>query len=134
MKPSKLKVLEAIFKDPKGSDRKLARNLAVSQPTVTRQRADLFLKGYFKYVAVPNLGKLGYKVIAISETTQTLGKDALSEDSVIFALKGVHSVLLLHKHKDFDEYCDFCAKYEVENSIPASANKGILKNITFDKP
>ena len=60
------KILSWLMKNSKISDRKLAKIIGVSQPTVTRGRAKLEKEGMLKYTAIPNFAKLGFEIIAIS--------------------------------------------------------------------
>jgi DNA-binding Lrp family transcriptional regulator len=61
------RVLFALMKGARRSDRELAKALNVSQPTVTRKRAKLEKEGYIKeYTIIPDLVKMGYDFIAVS--------------------------------------------------------------------
>lgn len=66
LKDIDLKILSALMKNSKISDRKLAEIIGVSQPTVTRKRAKLEKEGMLEYTAIPNFAKLGFEIIAIS--------------------------------------------------------------------
>jgi len=62
------KILFELMKNSKISDRKLAKKIGVSQPTVTRRRARLEREGVLEYTAIPNFEKLGLGIIAFSFT------------------------------------------------------------------
>lgn len=78
LKERKLKILSELMKDSRKSDREIAKKLKVSQPTVSRIRAGLEKEGYIKeYTLVPDFGKLGYKIMAITfGFSQTLDEEA----------------------------------------------------------
>ena len=62
-----LKLLFALISGARRSDRQIARLLKVSQPTVTRKRANLEKEGYIsEYTAIPDLSKMGYDFIAVT--------------------------------------------------------------------
>jgi DNA-binding Lrp family transcriptional regulator len=62
-----LRLLFALIKGARKSDRELAKVLKISQPTVTRKRASLEKEGYIKeYTVIPNLVKMGYDFIAVT--------------------------------------------------------------------
>ena len=59
-----LRIIVELTKNAKISDRMLARTLGVSQPTITRRRAQLEKRGFLDYTIIPNLTELGYEVMA----------------------------------------------------------------------
>jgi len=62
-----LRLLFALVNRAKRSDRELARILKISQPTITRKRANLEKEGYIKeYTVIPDLAKLGYDFVAVT--------------------------------------------------------------------
>jgi len=62
-----LKILSELMKNSRISDRKLARQLGISQPTVSRIRNRLEKEGYIKeYTFIPNFTKLGYNLMALT--------------------------------------------------------------------
>jgi DNA-binding Lrp family transcriptional regulator len=66
LKPIDYKLLFELMKDAKRSDRKIAKALGVSQPTVTRKRAMLEKELIDGYTAIPKWEKLGYEIFAIT--------------------------------------------------------------------
>lgn len=60
------KILSELMKNSKISDRRLAKKLGVSQPTVTRRRAKMEKMNLFDYTAIPNLKELGYGIISFT--------------------------------------------------------------------
>jgi len=68
-------ILFALMKNSKISDRQLAREIGVSQPTVTRRRARLEKEAIDGYTAIPKWAKIGYEILAITfvKSNQSLG-------------------------------------------------------------
>ncbi len=69
------KILSELLKNSKMSDRKLAKKIGVSQPTVTRRRARLEKDVIDGYTLIPKWEKLGYEILALTfvKTVQSLG-------------------------------------------------------------
>lgn len=61
-----LAILSALMKNSNISDRKLAKMMGVSQPTITRRRTKLEKDGLLDYRIVPNFEKLGYEILAFT--------------------------------------------------------------------
>lgn len=59
------KILYELMKNSKTSDRRLAKILGVSQPTVTRRRAMLEKEVIEGYTTIPRWDKLGYEILAL---------------------------------------------------------------------
>jgi DNA-binding Lrp family transcriptional regulator len=67
MKTLELRLISELMKDSHVSDRKLAKRLGTSQPTVSRLRSRLEEEGYIKeYTIIPDFSKLGYKIMALT--------------------------------------------------------------------
>ena len=62
------KILAELIKNSKMSDRKLAKKIGVSQPTITRRRARLEKEVISSYTLVPEWVKLGFKLLVITFT------------------------------------------------------------------
>jgi DNA-binding Lrp family transcriptional regulator len=63
----KLKLLFALVKCSRKSDRQLADDLGISQTTITRRRQELENEGYIKeYTIIPDLKKMGFEIIAFT--------------------------------------------------------------------
>jgi DNA-binding Lrp family transcriptional regulator len=60
------KILAALLKNSKISDRQLAKEIGVSQPTVTRRRARLETEAIDGYTFIPKWTKMGYKILAFT--------------------------------------------------------------------
>ena len=59
-------IISELLKNSRISDRKLAKKVGVSQPTVTRRRAYVEKKVSLDYTAIPNFGKLGFELMAFT--------------------------------------------------------------------
>jgi len=66
LKPSDKKILFELMKNARRSDRKLAKILGVSQPTVSRRRVFLERELIDGYTAIPKWKKIGYEILAIT--------------------------------------------------------------------
>ena len=60
------KILAGLLRNSKESDRKLAKIIGVSQPTVTRRRARLEKEAISSYTLIPKWVKLGFKLLVIT--------------------------------------------------------------------
>lgn len=109
------------LKDSNRSDKELAKTLGVSQPTVSRMRNKLLAEGIVKrFSAVPNLGKMGYEIMAFScakfnmeklaEIKKRAKKWAKQNPEIIFTARaqgmGMDAVAV-SIHKTYADYDDF---------------------------
>jgi DNA-binding Lrp family transcriptional regulator len=113
------KLLFALIKNSKRSDRELARALHLSQPTVTRLRKILEKEAIEQYTAIPNLSYLGFDLISFTfSTTKELvnpleekGKKWTAEQpSVMFASTGQGmdaDAVMISVHKDYADFAKF---------------------------
>jgi DNA-binding Lrp family transcriptional regulator len=93
-----LKIISGLMKNSKISDRKLAKIIGVSQPTITRRRAQLEKQAMLKYTAIPNFAKLGFEIIAISFyswTPEATSKLSENQEEIMNKLSA-----FLSKHKN----------------------------------
>ena len=58
------KILSELIRNAKTSDRKIAKLLEVSQPTITRRRDKLEKESLLDYTVIPNLVQLGFEILA----------------------------------------------------------------------
>jgi DNA-binding Lrp family transcriptional regulator len=112
-----LRLLHALTKGARKSDRELARVLKVSQPTVTRKRAVLEKEGYIKeYTIIPDLVKMGYDFVAVTFLSFAEDRPELfdkarewtkGKPSVIFASNGEGlsmNSIMVSVHKNYASY------------------------------
>ena len=66
LKPIDYGIFAELVKNPRLSDRQLAKILDISQPTVTRRRGELEKMGLLDYTAILDIRKLGFEILAIT--------------------------------------------------------------------
>jgi DNA-binding Lrp family transcriptional regulator len=132
-----LKILGAVMSNSKKTDRQIASQLNVSQPTVSRQRAMLKKEGYIKdYVVVPDLSKLGYDILAISKMPVGSSPDPLlsiirRDDRVIGALRNSSGITVVSKHRGVVDLEEFQEDYDVSDSEVFSVELGLVKDFAI---
>jgi DNA-binding Lrp family transcriptional regulator len=89
LKPIDYELLSELIKNPKLSDRQVAKKMGSSQPTITRKRREMEEETLLDYTAIPNLKELGFEILAM-----TFGNRAASPS---------HAELQIQKAKDFIE-------------------------------
>jgi DNA-binding Lrp family transcriptional regulator len=125
-------VIRELLKNSRKSDREMAKNLGVSQPTVTRARTLLEKEGYVKtYTVIPDFAKLGYQIMAFTfvklksfpmrEETHKLVEDATEwlskRPNVIFSADGEglgKDIVMISLHKSYAKYSDFMRAYAMD--------------------
>lgn len=143
-----------LLKNSKESDRKLAKKLGVSQPTITRVRSKLEREGLVKeYTIIPDLRKLGFEIMALTFTKmdpkivseELIGKVrdyAAQFSNSIFASTGEGlgmTGVIISLHKDYRDYSqklglfrrDWGAFMEDIQSFVMVTNEGIIKDLSF---
>ena len=127
MKILEWRLILELLKSGRKSDRKLAKELKVSQPTISRTRKRLEDKGYIKkYTIEPDFPKIGYQILAltfvkIDNTLKTADIENARKNATVF-MKSKPNIVMLEKgtgmgydgvlmsyHKDyasFSEYID----------------------------
>jgi DNA-binding Lrp family transcriptional regulator len=132
LKPIDYKLLFELMKDSHRSDRRLAKALGVSQPTVTRRRALLeenFIEGY---TVIPKFGKIGYELAAFtfikSKLKQKKGQEKeealknmkewyLKQPNVILVADGRGmgwDAICISLHENFTDYTEFIRAQDSE--------------------
>ena len=143
-----------LLKNSKESDRKLAKKLGVSQPTITRVRSKLEREGFIKeYTIIPDLRKLGFEIMALTFTKmdpkivseELIGKVreyAAKFSNSIFASTGEGigmTGVIISLHKDYRDYSqklslfrrDWGALMEDIQSFVMVTNEGVVKDLSF---
>jgi DNA-binding Lrp family transcriptional regulator len=111
------------MKNSRKSDRELALDIGISQPTVSRVRARLEKEGIIKeYTMIPDFAKLGFELMAItfSGFPKDLSNEELDElrkqsielgeknpTAILMALNGIglrSSRVLITLHKNYSSY------------------------------
>lgn len=147
------RLLFAMIKNSKRSDRDLAKNLHISQPTITRLRKILEKEAIFQYTAIPRPAYLGFDIVAF---TFTRAKDYIqpfwesksewlrSKPSVICATTGQGmdaDATIVTVHRDYADFTRFyhelrtvCGEYceEFRTFIISLSGSEQVKNFTYN--
>lgn len=126
MKETEIRLLVELLKNSKKSDRELAKNLGISQATVTRTRNKLEQEGLIQqFTVIPNLPKLGYEILAISSFSSTNDREKVrravewtkSRPEIMFAARaegnGKNGVVI-SIHKNYTEFSRFLTDLRFE--------------------
>ncbi len=126
------KILSELLKDSDVSDRKLAKKLGKSQPTITRRRSRLEKTLIDGYTIMPNLSELGFQIVALTfiagkrdQLTRGKFEDAqekarrwhLKHPNVIFAGAGEGlgwSGVVVSLHTSYTDYVKFKAEHDAD--------------------
>jgi len=127
------KILSELLKNAKTSDRRLAKKVGVSQPTITRRRARLEKDGKLSYKLIPELKELGFEIMTFTFLIwKPLNHLELTKDpnfmkkvhefisknpEIVFASSGQGlgmTRLVITVHRSFAEYVSFRRKLELE--------------------
>lgn len=131
IKKTDLKLLFEFVKNCKRSDRKIAKIVGVSQPTITRRRAKLVETGLIRqFTAIPRLDKIGYEIAALTFTkTKTSAsknpknlRDNEQEwtekhDEIVFAGIGLGmgmNGVMVSVHKNYTDYQKFLTELQTD--------------------
>ena len=92
------KIISELMKNSRISDRKLAKIVGVSQPTVSRKRAMLEREKLLDFTAIPDFSKFGFEIMAFSFyswTPEAAGELIENRDAI---MKKLATFLLKHKN------------------------------------
>jgi len=120
------KLLIELLRNSKESDRKLAKKLGVSQPTVTRTRGKIEREGLIRsYTIIPDWKKLGFEIFVL--TFVKMNPEVMSEElyrklrtyaakfsNVIFSSRGQGlgmTGVIMSLHKDYRDYSQKIGKF-----------------------
>ena len=160
LKEIDFKILGELMKDAKITDRKLSKNIGVSQPTVTRRRAKLEHELAINYVAVPDFTKVGYEILAISivkygaklraqllkrdnQTAKMIQATLEKTPSMFFASSGrglEYDGVSISFHKNYNEFVTFRRELEgdwgdhslqINSFVVSLLSDNILRNFNF---
>jgi len=148
------KLLIELLKDSKQSDRKLAKKLGVSQPTITRNRRKLEREGLVRsYTIIPDWKKLGCELQVITfvkmrpevvteELFHKLQEYAAQFPNVYFASRGQGlgmTGVIMSLHKSYRDYAqklsqfrsDWAKYLEDIQSFLMVTDEGVIKEFSF---
>jgi DNA-binding Lrp family transcriptional regulator len=141
-----LRLLKEMLRNSKRSDREISRILGVSQPTVTRTRAQLE-KEYIKtYTVIPDFAKLGYQILAftlikvkpypspedVEKVVQHAAKWANKHPNVVFVADGEgcgKDIVMVSFHKSYSLYSDFMRAFALDWAQHVSDFESFLVSI-----
>lgn len=148
------KLLIELLRNSKESDRKLAKKLGVSQPTVTRTRGKIEREGLIRsYTIIPDWKKLGFEIFVLTfvkmnpevmseELYRKLRNYATKFSSVVFSSRGQGlgmTGVIMSLHKDYRDYSqkigqfrnDWAQYLEDLQSFIMITNEGVIKEFSF---
>ena len=148
------KLLIELLRNSKESDRKLAKKLGVSQPTITRTRNKIEREGFIKgYTILPDWRKLGFELIVLTFVKmhpevvsdvlfKKLRAYAAEFPNVFFASRGQGlgmTGVIMSLHKDYRDYAQKLAKFrqdwarylETIQSFIIATDEGEIKEFSF---
>lgn len=114
------------MKNPRRSDRQIAKILKSSQTTITRKRRALEEKGSIKeYTIIPNLYKMGFTIIGFTvvEFKQCLNLEVVEkcnealrrENEILYCGEGEElRAIIVSVHKNYTQYNELIKKMKEE--------------------
>ena len=122
------KLLFALIKESRRSDKDLAKSIGLSQPSVSRKRAWLEEKGFIKeYTITPNLAKMGFELLVFTmvdfnqpltvETNVSARKWVEKEPSVLFWADGEGAgidSLMVSIHRNYGDFSKFMSQFRLD--------------------
>lgn len=140
LKAVESKLISELLKCSRRSDRELAKALGTSQPTVTRTRGRLEKEKVIEeYTVIPDLGKLGFEILALTFLTFDKEPDSkdlrrtldVFENILMFerglGLKSSHVVISVHK--DYPSYAEFERRVKLNDSWTVTDSTSFLVNL-----
>jgi len=147
-------ILAELMKNSRLSDRQLAKNLGVSQPTVTRRRTTLEKERLIEYTAIPDLKKLGFEILAFNFATWKTdgGSEEKAQEAKAFISKHPDVIFVstgrglgadrvsVSAHRNFAEYhrcMQELREYygqnveKLDSFVVSLQNDRILRNLAF---
>ena len=142
------KILYALMKNAKRSDREIAKALGISQPTVSRKRAFLEKEVIDGYTVIPKWEKLGYKIFAMTfvkikpvvgtkeeyADSRKRGTEWLMSQPNIVMSGGCRGMGVdafnLSFHKNYSDYDDFMRNLRLEMGDLIEDVKSVLVNLS----
>jgi DNA-binding Lrp family transcriptional regulator len=155
LKPIDYEIISKLIKNPRVSDRQLAKILKTSQPTITRRRGIIEKEELLEYTSIPNLKKLEFEILAITFGNRTASpshaelqiqkaKDFIERHpNLIFVSSGIgvnSDRVVISIHKNFGDYMKLQQEIRQEwgnvmavagSFIISLASDSILRNLTF---
>jgi DNA-binding Lrp family transcriptional regulator len=159
LKDVELKLIAELIRNSRRSDRQLAKQLHVSQPTVTRTRNKIEKEGFIKeYTIIPDFARLGYKMASITfaklkelpseKTFEDVGRQAAEMEKknpspTITAMRGIgcdadYVSVAFHKtYSEYTQYMRYLREFphvkvdEIKSFVINLSDKGHFRYLTF---
>lgn len=108
-KEKSLKILQALLQNPKRSDREIAKDVGISQPTVSRTRNRFEQEKIItNYIALPDFSKLGFELMSFTvvKHNPTILQKLKENNEILTILDNAdqNSMLVISIHKDYTSY------------------------------
>jgi DNA-binding Lrp family transcriptional regulator len=140
-------IFAELVKNPRLSDRQLAKSLKVSQPTITRRRTKLERMGLLDYTAILDIRKLGFEILAITFGRLKSGEhgNEAAEPSEGFLSRHPEMVLvsngrglsydrvILSVHRSYSDYSGFISELTREWGVLLGHPESFIISLQSDK-
>jgi len=135
-----------LIKDPKRSDREIARSLGLWPSTITRHRKKLEGDYILQYTALPDLTRIGYEILAFllvkrpkaSEIPYETWREKVREwlhdfPQVVFAatIGGEWDALIVSLHRDYTSYSVYEKEMQELMGISSDNIKAVLAGLKY---
>ena len=141
-----MRLIAELVKNSRRSDRKLAKVLRASQPTVTRVRRRLEKEGYLReYTIIPDFNKVGFHLAAfilirmktnltieqVEKARQISMKDMIEKapDEIVLFERGMgggYDGIIVSFHKNYSDYIRIIERIKEYPFVDASATLSFL--------
>ena len=148
MKGVELKLISELMKDSRRTDKELTKAIGASTQAVSKTRKKLEKEGYFlEYTAIPNFGKLGYHLFALTfasfkkglsggemddTRTQAVERAPIAPLNVVLIERGVglnHDVVIASFHKGYSSYVKLTQVLKSNPYMDSSKLESFLVNL-----
>jgi DNA-binding Lrp family transcriptional regulator len=148
-KPIDNSLLAELLKDSHRSDRELAKTLGVSQPTVTRRRADIERHLIDGYTVIPIWEKLGFEIVAFTfvkhrikyakakereEAFRKVNEWMTKQPNVVLAIEGQGmgwDGIFISFHKNYSDFTEFITEHNSEFSDLLMDSQSFVSTISL---
>jgi DNA-binding Lrp family transcriptional regulator len=152
MKVNKDMLLKELLINSNISDRKLAKKLGVSQPTISKMKKDLIENDLIEgFTVIPNFYKIGYKILAftfVKSKTVFISKEEtkkrlsivkrwmMNNPNIVFCAnsRGMNvDRVMVSFHKGYEEYDNFLQEHNQELGHSLENVKSLLVNLAGNR-
>ena len=149
MKDVELKLIGELTKNSRRSDRELAKQLQVSQPTVTRIRTRLEKEGVIReYTIIPDFVRLGYQMatVTLAKMKEPPSEEALVEvrrqaremekknpSPTIVSMSGIGcnaDYVSIAFHRNYSEYAEYAKFIKLFPQVKVDEIKSFVIDLT----